>query len=109
MPGDVYLHDGEAELPALPDAAQSRLRFSFTELRAQLEARQDVWPAEQTEAGGAVDSWGIYRYLLIVVGRRMKKSVNLVDFVIFCLRSDHDSLVFTADFGYFQQRNSDNQ
>ena len=45
--GDVYLHDGEGELPALPDAAQSRLRFSFTELRAQLEAREDVWPAEQ--------------------------------------------------------------
>ena len=62
MPGDVYLHDGEGELPALPDAAQSRLRFSFTELRAQLEARQDVWPAEETEAGGAVDNWGIYGF-----------------------------------------------
>eukprot|EP00435_Cladocopium_sp_Y103_P045750 s659_g13.t1 len=47
--GDVYLHDGEGELPALPDAAQSRLRFSFTELRAQLEARQDVWPATEQE------------------------------------------------------------
>ena len=40
--GDIYAH--QEELPDLPDAAQSRLRYSFTELRSQLEAKHDQWP-----------------------------------------------------------------
>lgn len=42
--GDIY--PDQEELPDLPDAAQSRLRYSFTELRSQLEAKHDQWPTE---------------------------------------------------------------
>ena len=47
--GDVY--PGEDGTPDLPDAAQSRLRFSFTELRSQLEAQHDLWPGTAGLAG----------------------------------------------------------
>ena len=43
--GDVYPDESEIpDLPGLPDAAQSRLRCSITELRSKFEAFQDLWP-----------------------------------------------------------------
>ena len=39
-----------AELPALPEAAQSRLRFSLTELRAEVEAKEDLWPGSKVQS-----------------------------------------------------------
>eukprot|EP00434_Breviolum_minutum_P043543 symbB.v1.2.038821.t1/scaffold6169.1/size20375/1 len=48
--GDVYFHQMANELPALPEAAQSRLRFSLTELRAEVEAKEDLWPGSKVQS-----------------------------------------------------------
>lgn len=46
----VYFHQMANELPALPEAAQSRLRFSLTELRAEVEAKEDLWPGSKVQS-----------------------------------------------------------
>lgn len=46
----VYFHEMANELPALPEAAQSRLRFSLTELRAEVETKEDLWPGSKVQS-----------------------------------------------------------
>ena len=54
--GDVHPADQEiSELPDLPDAAQSRLRFSLTELRSRFEAFQDLPGSPQSLDSVAFD------------------------------------------------------